>query len=76
MITHTVDGVTYARQADVLEQLGADVTADMLRKWSTRRGVRRIRIGREVWWDLAAAIEAEYRARTAGSGRIRRGRTG
>jgi len=76
MITHTVDGVTYARQVDVLEQLGDDVTADMLRKWSARRGVRRIRIGREVWWDLAAAIEAEHQARTSGSGRIRRGRKG
>lgn len=74
MITHTIGGVVMARQSDVLDQLGPDVTADMLRKWAARRGIRKARVGREVWYDLAAAIEAEYAARTSGRGRSRLGR--
>lgn len=71
MITHTVDGVVYAQQADVLEQLGPDVTVAMLRQWCRRNGVRRIRTGQIVWYDLTAAIEAEHATRTSGHGRPR-----
>jgi hypothetical protein len=74
MITHTIEGVVYARQSDVLDQLGPDVTADMLRKWARRHGVGKVNVGREVWYDLTAAIEAEHRARASGRGRIRRRR--
>ncbi len=70
--TITVAGVEYIRQEQLLEQLGLDVTAAMLRFWARTRGINRIHLGREVWWPLHAMLTAEHETRTGGRGRRRR----
>lgn len=72
MITYEIEGVVYAQQADVLAQLGPDVTPAMLRCWARTRGLPRVRDGRIVWYDLNAAIDLEHETRTSGRGRPRR----
>lgn len=72
MITHEIEGVTYALQEDVLAQLGTDVTPAMLRQWARTRGLRKVRDGRKVWYDLHHAIDLEHETRTSGRGRPRR----
>lgn len=72
MIVRTVAGVGYAPQAELLDQLGPDVTAAMLRHWARTRGIQRVHVGREVWWPVEEVLEAEHAARNSGRGRPRR----
>lgn len=66
------DGRQYARMADVLAQLGGDVTAEMVRSWVRRRGVRRHWDGTRFWYDLVDCARAEAEAAASGRGRPRR----
>jgi hypothetical protein len=65
-------GLTMATQDEVLGQLGPDVTAEMLRNWSRRYGLHRVKLDGQWWVHLEGAIEQEYLTRASGRGRPRR----
>ena len=66
-------GLTMATVDEVLAQLGGDVTAEMLRAWHRRHGLRRARVDGVWWYHLEGAIEQEWLSRESGRGRPRRG---
>jgi hypothetical protein len=46
----------------------------MLYTWHRRYALRKVRIGREVWYDLDGAIEIEFLTRQSRRGRPRQSR--
>jgi hypothetical protein len=59
-VTTTVSGHTYATAEELREQLGDDVTAELLRDWKRRGLVTAHRVGRVNWYRVDEAIEAEW----------------
>lgn len=65
------EGLTMVTLDELREQLGAEVTEEALRKWSTRYGMHRVQLDGVWWYHLEDAIEIEFL--TAGKGRPRSG---
>jgi len=59
----TFKGATFATACEAREQLGDDVTPELLRDWRRRGLVTAIRVGRTNWYRLDEAIEAEFLTR-------------
>lgn len=67
-----LDGVTWARLSEAIEQLGADVSEGMVRAWASQPGaVRTMRVGRDRWYALEDLQEIEFHKRTSPRGRPR-----
>lgn len=64
-------GLTMATVDEVLAQLGPDVTAEMLRWWHRRYGLRRARLDGQWWYHVEGAIELEWTTAASGRGRPR-----
>jgi len=64
-------GLTMATVDEVLDQLGPDVTADLLRWWHRRYGLQRVKLDGLWWYHLEGAIECEFQASSSGRGRPR-----
>lgn len=62
-MTTIVNGVTYATADELREQLGDDITAELLRDWKRRGLVTAVRVGRVNWYRVDEAIEAEFLTR-------------
>lgn len=58
-----IDGVEWATAAEVIEQLGGDVTPGMLRDWKRRQLVQAVRQGGVNHYHVDSALEAERRTR-------------
>jgi len=71
----TLYGVEWATAAEVVAQLGADVTPAMLADWKRRGLIRGVVVGagrsRTAYYRLDDVIEAEAWTRTSGMGRPR-----
>lgn len=62
-MTTTIDGHTYATADEVREQLGDDVTAELLRDWKRRGLITAVRVGRTNHYRVDETIEAEFTTR-------------
>lgn len=66
-----LDGVDYCTPTEAPEQLGGDVTPDMVRQWIYRKLVVGYRVGRETYCKLDDLTEVEYETRISRQGRPR-----
>lgn len=57
------DGREYLTADQIREQLGADITAELLRDWKRRTLITGHRVGRSNVYPVAEVIEAELATR-------------
>lgn len=62
-MTVTVGGITYGTADEICEQLGDDVTPELLRDWKRRGLLTAVRVGRENHYPVHEAIEVEFLTR-------------
>jgi hypothetical protein len=68
-------GVEYGTAGQITRRLtrrgSIVVTTAMLRNWAARDGLRAVRVGRTVYYDIIHAATIEHAKRTSGRGRHR-----
>jgi hypothetical protein len=72
----TTSAGVYVTALGAVEELGADVTAHMVRAWARRDHLEAVTVGRRVYYPLTALVKAEADAnenRATLGGRPRRG---
>lgn len=67
-----VGGITYVTATEAPGYLGADVTAEMVRAWGSRRKLNGYRVGRETFYSLDELTDVEFATRNSRFGKWRK----
>lgn len=58
-----LDGISWGTADEIREELGEDVTAELLRDWKRRGLLRAHRVGRVNFYPVLEAVETEFLTR-------------